>query len=431
MKSIPLLSKFCNYLILLFAFSFSVFPDALPILIILLTLSLITWFFIGSKVSIYFDLPLVLLMGLYLLYFLGILWTTDKSAGYTSLQTMLSFILFPILFLLNKEFFRSNFLRIIIFFILGCLVSVLSNLMVAFWESTSFVNGGFVFNTVDPNYATWEYGGSHFRYSNLSPYLHPTYYSAYLIIATIGSVLIIRSKFVLEKLLINILSFSVPIFLVMIYLLSSKAGIICTTFIILFYTVVKIKESEKLRVKLIYAISCLGLILIGIQNPRFDSLKEAIMHPEIVNDNKATGSVISRIHIWKAAIEVISGNFFMGVGTGDITLELDKKYESYRYNELHRLKANTHNQFLEIFLNLGIIGLLSLLAVFFYPINQSVKDKNIMLLLFLFVLFFNFLFESMLNKMSGSIFFSFFYCLLSLTNLFNVKTITERKILVR
>ncbi len=417
MKKESILSDISLYLILLFSFSFSVFPKALPIIIALFTFLAIVRFIVGPKETIQPDVQLILLIGLYLLYLTGILWSTDIKEGNASLETMFSLFLFPILFMINREFFKTNLIQILLFFIFGCLVSVIAHLTVAFWESTSFLNHGIVFNTIDPNYASWDYGGSHFRYTNLSPYLHPSYYSAYLILAAIASVLIIRYKALSDKYLIGILKFSVPIFLIMIYLLSSKAGIFCAVLVIVFYSVFLIRENKQMIHKIIIVLSCLAIVITALQNSRFNTLKEAIRNPHIVNDYKATGSVISRIHIWKAAIEVISGNFFLGVGTGDTSIALDKKYEIYQYKEPLRVSAHAHNQFLEVFVCLGIIGFLLLLTVFIYPVIQSIRQKNIIFLLFIFIIFFNYLFESMLNRMSGSIFFSFFYCLLSITNL--------------
>lgn len=428
MKPEPYLSKLSYYLILFFAFSFAVFPKALPAIIVLLSLSLIAKFILGPKIIFYPDLPLILMIGLYLLYLAGILWTTDINEGKASLETMLSIVLFPILFMISREFFKTNLLQILIFFILGCLISVFIHLTVAFWESTSFVNGSLFFNTIDPNCATWEYGGSHFRYTNLSPDIHPTYYSAYLILASIGSIFMIRSKNLSNRYLINILRLSVPVFMIMIYLLSSKAGIVGAALLLFFYAITWIRESENLIRKFIIALSCFSLIFLGFQNSRFDSLKQAIRNPEIVCDNNASGSIISRIHIWKASLEVISANIFLGVGTGDLTSELDKRYEIYQYKELHRVKSHAHNQFLEIFLNLGIVGFLLLITVFLYPINQSVRQKNTVFLLFLLLIFFNFLFESMLNTMAGTIFFSFFYCLLSITDLNEMKPVMSKNI---
>ncbi len=416
MKSNSFFEKLSIFLILLFSFSFAVFSEYMPIIIVLLVGSFILKAILCRNITIQYTMPILLMGGLYLLYLVGLFWSSNKEAGSYTLETMFSLLLFPILFTFNRDFFKNNILKILLWFIIGCTVSSIVCLAVAFWESTSFVSGSIVFNSIDKSYASWEYGGSHFKYTNLSFVLHPTYYSCYLLFSAICSILILRKKILINRSLIAFLLLSIPLFLLMIYLLSSKAGIICTIICVIFFTAVLISEHKPLHIKISIAFACLILVFMAIQNPRFASIADAIQHPERVSDSLVNGSVVSRVHIWKAGIEIIADNFFTGVGTGNSKDELVRKYELYGFTDPFRLKANAHNQFFETFIDLGVGGFLLLLLLFIYPVRQSLRRKNSIFLLFLFVLAFNFLFETMLNKMSGAIFFGFFYCLLSIVD---------------
>lgn len=356
---------------------------------------------------------MILMAGLYLFYSLGMIWTSDRVAGGQAIETMFSLLLFPILFSFSTEFFRKQTLNILLFFILGCFIASLSCIFVAFWESISIEAGRLVFNPIDQVYAGWEYGGSHFKYTNLSLVLHPTYFSCYLLFSVICCIQILRNGTLTDKRIIYGLYLSIPFFLVMIYLLSSKSGIICAILCVIFYTGTLARRQKILRSKVLVLLSGFVLVFLALQNPRFFSITEAIKNPERVSDFSENGSVISRVHIWRAGVEIIEKNFLTGVGTGDSNAELVKQYEIYHLSDPLRLKANAHNQYFETFIDLGIGGFLLLLSLFIYPAIKALTRKNILFLSFLFILSFNFLFETMLNKMSAAIFLGFFYCLLS------------------
>jgi O-antigen ligase len=72
-------------------------------------------------------------------------------------------------------------------------------------------------------------------------------------------------------------------------------------------------------------------------------------------------------------------------------------------------RLNLHNQFLETWLSLGMIGILYLIFLLVYPAYLAWKNKKISWLLFIIAVSLNFLFETMLNTQAGVIFISYFY----------------------
>jgi O-antigen ligase len=412
MQPIQFMNNASYYLTLFFAFSFAVFPDNMPAIIVLLVFSLVIQTILIGKFKIQYNIPLFLLLGFYLLNLLGIFWSTDTLDARYSLETKLPMVLFPILFIFYRDFLTKNLIKILLLFITGCTVSSVICLSVAFWESISFISGNMVFNPIDPLHASWAYGGSHFMYINLSLFLHPTYFAAYLLFSVCACIFLLRKKILPQKFLNRYLYVSIFLFLIMIYLLSSKSGLICTMLVLIFNAMVQIKQHGRILNKILILAGSFVLILLALQNPRFSSIREVIKNPNIVKNYATTGSVISRVHIWKVGIDIISQNFLTGVGIGDTEDELARKYKTYNYQELYRQKANAHSQFFETFIELGLIGFLLLMALLIYPIKQSRDKGNYLFLFFLFILSFNFLFESMLSKISGAIFFGFFYSVL-------------------
>src|SRR6185503_3496218 len=65
------------------------------------------------------------------------------------------------------------------------------------------------------------------------------------------------------------------------------------------------------------------------------------------------GSYFARLDIWLPGLEAIKENIWLGVGTGDHQMEMNRKYEKYNYTEGVRLEFNIHNQYLHTILNLG------------------------------------------------------------------------------
>ncbi len=412
MKSAAVVSKISTYLTLLLAFSLPIFVNFLPLLITLLVSSLILDSILTGKFRVKLHVPLLLLVGFYLFYLLRILVSKDKYSMDYALESKFSLFLFPLLVALKWDFFKEHVERILLLFILGCIVSCMVCLFGAFWDSIYYVSGSWHFNPYDPHQISWEYGGSHFKYSNLSYFLHPTYMAAYLLFAFVGGIHLLTKKVLVNRMLVKILYLSLPLFLLMIYLISSKAVILCTLMVLGFYAFQLFEQENKVLVKTFVLLLFLAIVFAGLQNPRFSSIYNALRNPKIVLNDSITGSVISRVHIWKAGAILVGSHFFTGVGPGETEKELTRQYQIFGYGELYRLKAGAHNQFLETFVDLGLAGFLLFLAIFIFPLKRALKQGNRLLLIFLFVVGFNLLFESMLGVMAGSIFFGFFYSLL-------------------
>ncbi len=79
-------------------------------------------------------------------------------------------------------------------------------------------------------------------------------------------------------------------------------------------------------------------------------------------------------------------------------------------------KLNSHNQYLETCAGLGIFGFVSLLYILIYGFIITYKKRHYLLFFLLVILSINFMFESMLNRMSGVLFMIFFYSLFVFMN---------------
>jgi O-antigen ligase len=75
-----------------------------------------------------------------------------------------------------------------------------------------------------------------------------------------------------------------------------------------------------------------------------------------IGQELTSGSLNSRLHIWESAIEAISQDPLLGIGTGAFKVGIENTYG---------VPISSHNLFLSIWLTLGIVGLLIFLAMLF------------------------------------------------------------------
>jgi O-antigen ligase len=133
------------------------------------------------------------------------------------------------------------------------------------------------------------------------------------------------------------------------------------------------------------------------------------------DDKNSEESTASRIAVWQAALEIISENFMTGTGTGDVKDALIKKYSEKGMSFAREMKLNAHNQFIQTFAAVGVIGFIILLSSFFFTTLYAWKRKKYFYLIFLLLAFVNFTTESMLETQAGVVFYAFFNSVLLFT----------------
>jgi len=369
MEQIPIfLKKSSTYLSYIFAFSMSILFEKLPVLIVVWVINLLFFSIINRKIRFSFNSEHILLMGFYFFYVAGLFWSTDKATALFALEIKLSLLVFPIIIAVNKDFFKEIGLNILLSFVIGIIVSSLFCLGTAVWESVFLLADGFVFKPIDPDFATWEFGGSHFRYLTLSLFMHPTYFSIYILFALVISILLTRKGTYLNENMRIFFIAAIPLFVIMLYLLSSKAVLTNASILFISFFFIKYKSRRGVLSKLSFVLLVMIILGVTFQNPRFASIKNAVNQPGQISDNSRNGSFISRMHIWKTSLAIISDNPLVGVGPGDTKNELVNRYLLFDYKDPLMMKSNAHNQYLETFINLGFFGFVFFIGITNHPI---------------------------------------------------------------
>jgi O-antigen ligase len=124
-----------------------------------------------------------------------------------------------------------------------------------------------------------------------------------------------------------------------------------------------------------------------------------------------------RSEIWSISYQLAMEHKMLGIGSGYNNENYLTAEESQIVNQETSF-INAHNQFLQTFLEHGIIGLCVFIFLIIYSFYYAIKTKNYLLLMLLISLFFNILFESMLERGHGIFTFSLLYCLFIAKNIF-------------
>ena len=337
------------------------------------------------------DFPKLLLLPplFYAAHIISALYSQNTGAAFFDLEVKLSFLLLPLLFGFQKPDPAIKLLSILRLYVFAGLISGLFLLI--------------------NNLLYYSENGQFLTYMTYSTFLHPSYLSMYFGFSILAAVFLLLNK----SGNVFCIVLSMLIALTNIYFAESKAAIIVTFVLLIYMLFMLINPKYRAFASLISLALLVSFLFFANKIHRFSSisyvfehLKETMEHPE-----NAVESTALRVLVWQASTEVIKDNPLIGVGIGDVHSELSKVYMKKNIVHALEINMNSHNQYLETTVALGIIGLLLLLLMLFAPLFY-VQNNTFLIYGFILIIAFNILVESMFNTQAGVIFFSFFYSLL-------------------
>lgn len=120
-------------------------------------------------------------------------------------------------------------------------------------------------------------------------------------------------------------------------------------------------------------------------------------------------SVLQRFSFWKAGIMLFKKHPVFGVGTGDVDEELNIVYETNFPRLSEKYRFSTHNQFINIACQLGVVGLLIFLASLLIPGILLHVYNDFHWKYFLLLMIISMFFEDTIGTQAGVTLFSYFY----------------------
>jgi O-antigen ligase len=386
--------QFLFYSTAILAASLPVFPPWIPLFIAVL---LIVYLFTKSWKSRFNELSssksITALIVFFLFNVIGIFWSENIDKAFMHLEIKLSLLFFPFLIFARPDLNRKAQSRILNTFCIS------SALVAVFLLLRSF--GNIVFND-----------GVLLNYGAFSPIFHPSYLSMYFILAII---LLVEGYSEMPRKFHLISGIAILLLSAAVIFLASKVNIILLFGFGVFYLFRFLKNRlSKLKQLIVAALfGCAFFIAIFLNQAVFERFLRGFDTVKNISeiDVNDTESNAARILIWNSALDLIAEHPW-GVGTGDVNIELTKKYHENGYTGIEYRQLNAHNQFLQTAVSIGILGMISLLLVFLVPMYYSVVQGDYSMLGFLMLTLVNAFVEGILEAQAGVVFFAFFYALL-------------------
>lgn len=371
----------------------------------IINIALIVWvlfsLFNCNKSTLTKNRCLWLLPAFYVSYFIGFF--TSEIVSFKFLEYKLSFLIFPLLFFLHtydgKQ--RNTILKV---FIWGLFASVITCLVMAFFNSIEIQNGNFLFQ---PNVLEGKgfmestlYGGNYFFGRHLSIFHQTVYYAMYL--CTGLAILLFRPKLFSEKLR----AFLLGIFVLFVFLVSNKASFIVLVLIL----TIKLWTWKVAGIKKLmgFSLFTLALVLFGFFNPRMKESALNITKGNVRIDKEARYGFSTRLLSWDAAISLIKERPILGYGNANTQKVLNKKYQEQGYIFPLKESYNAHSLWLQSWLENGVLAIIILIGIYFFLFQKSWFSP--LFLAFTVILLVNSMFEGLFNRFSGISFFSFLVC---------------------
>ena len=384
------------------AFFMAVSQRILPTIIVVMTLNwLVEGRFIRNFPLIFKEKRRMLIFSLallYILYLTGMLWSENFHYGWFDLEVKFSLFLFPLLFSTSDaaDMNRHAIVKIQFAYVAGCFFGMLILLLNAGYRY-------FLFHHTDV-----------FFYTGLASTFHAGYLGMYLsfAVAVLAYFLVAGDHSHSRRVWVWV-SLLIGFFIFMIFLLSSKAGIISLGLVFgmtaAYVAGIRRKFIPGIVILVTGGVLFFGLfILLPVTTERFSNIRYVAkpgMKSEGIRRNESNSE---RVMAWKASFRVIRKNILFGTGTGDVKDALIEQYQKDNSTPAYTQKLNAHNQYLQTFSTLGLVGFLLLLCLILQSFRMALMTKEYLYFAFLVIFSFNLLVESMFEQQAGVIFFAFF-----------------------
>tara|TARA_B110000459_G_scaffold201179_1_gene251294 strand:- start:15324 stop:16550 length:1227 start_codon:yes stop_codon:yes gene_type:complete len=326
----------------------------------------------------------------------SIIYTADVEKGVTYLLTQVPFLIFPIVFSVIKinEKSLKKLMRIYIYWI--CLLILYSELSIIFG----------LLNNDESLYLLFR---KDYSYINLAEKIniHPPY----MMLHVSFCIIYLISNF--GKSGINKTSTAIVLFIMFFYSvhLSSRlplAGVSLIT-VVLLYKELNLRFGKVRTALLMFtSVFLLFLMIYNVRSTRY-------RFQELFGIQYSNGVYIKsgglKLDQWSSGIEA-NNNIIFGNGIGDANNDIVESNYSNNLIKNAKLKYNAHNQYIQTYVGLGVLGVLSLLFLLYSllvkcPIDELKTTAGTLFFYFLIV----FMTESYLERHHGIVFISFLLCL--------------------
>ena len=346
------LDKTFQFLLIILAFlmPLTVFGGNLIIVIIC-----VLWLFSGNYKSKFDQIINNKLMLASIVFFcihlVGLLWTEDLAWGLHIVHKMWYFIgLFPILYTIVRKDYISHYISA---FILAISITEVCSYLVWFEVIEPFKNA---------------------TISNPTPFMSHISYNPILAFAIYFVLHEIFFNKKITNLVFSLYSFFAISMTINMFITGGRAGQV------MFFAMIAIIIFQFFNTQKIKALFLISFLIPGIFFTAYttsdlfqERVDAAVKNSLFYSENKAS-SVGFRITLALNSWEAIKKNPIIGVGTGDFPIEY-KKINKINTPGLPNT-TNPHNMYVLVAMELGALGVISMLSIFYYQIKLSFNSSN-------------------------------------------------------
>ena len=357
---------YINYLILLYAFCLPISRAGVSLSVILIFLF---WIFQANFKRKFYEIKqnyFILLIFIFIIYsFIAILWSSDKIFAIEYVKKYYHFLIIPIIFTsLKKEYIDKVFSA----FLLGMLISEITSYGIFFelWTKEG----------VSPN--------------DPSPFMDHSNYSTYLAF----TVFILMHKIIHTDDLKWKLAYSI-------FFLFSTSNLFLNggrtgqfSFLITLCVIGFLNFKNKLKAVVLF-ISLGTTIFVSAYNlsPVFKDRFDYFLHDVevMINEKDFSNSFSLRVALWISGLEASKHNLIFGSGIGDERENANYILQKFNISN-DNFKQETensidfHNMYVQYIVQLGIVGLIIILLIFYLLFKLDIRDKVYKNLLIIFLI---------------------------------------------
>ena len=199
---------------------------------------------------------------------------------------------------------------------------------------------------------------------------------------------------------------------------TNKGVKVVTTFAFTIFFIISIASSEEIKNRLLSKSET--AFVDNILNKNLTSkeesdnkitIEEAWNRNDFQQNNFFPGSAL-RVFQVRVFKEILNENdiFFTGFGLEASQPQIEKKMEEYKLDLGYKI-FNFHNQYIQTFAELGVVGFLILVIMLLVNLKNAIYNRNFLHLVFALTMIILLLTESMFCRQRGIVFFVILYCI--------------------
>lgn len=354
-----------------------------------------------ERLQLLLSKPVGIVMAVYLLGFVGMLYTHDKAAAWDLAGRQSAILIWPILLTLTNFPLAQYTERLLRFFAVVCVATILilyvdAFRIIAFYQMP-------LKNIVSQAFMNHQF--------SLPIGIHATYISLY---AALSFVVLLHGLFNTRgkaKQLLYVMGMA--ILAAGLLQLSSRA--VCIALLVIVNTVfpwMAIKGKKRwwfLTTSLLLTLAA-GLFInntAAFKTRYFTELKQ-----DVSNRNKVDYDITEpRVERWKLAWQLVQQKPLIGHGSGSELRLLKDAYFEHKLYSSYLNEFNAHNQYLSILIKTGFAGLLVFLSVLGYCTWVAIRSRQLFFVSFLLLIIIVSVGENILDVNKGIFFYCFFMSL--------------------